>query len=545
RTLWYFDKDVSYEFGYGLSYTTFEYSNFKIDKHTITPNDKIVISADIKNSGEYNGDEIVQIYMRTPESPASLQRPIKRLKGFKRVTIPAGQTKTVQIDIDCADLWFWDMDKNKMTFDQGKYVFEVGASSKDIRGSVTAVMNGKYNPTLKTVVADCGVSVMKNGSSAQTSVTAAMTDDSFYETGKANIVYSSTNPGVAVVDERGLVTAKGTGVATITAHVTIDGHTRSGSFPIKVTPDMRPVSLTVNGKEVVEFDPGVHSYSFLLPASETGAPVVKAASSGPDISVDVKQAKRVPGTAIIILTDNITVEKNFYYVNFGNKSIGEEFNNSTLGRPWFWIRENSGNWSLSKKTGMLTITANDGGLKEANNNAENILLQSANTDWVIESRLVFSRKPSGFSQHGGLIAYQDDDNYVKLVYGAGGGFRRRGNNTSGSAFLIIEENGNQKNISTLSMADIIKNDNTIYFKLEKDGERYSASCSSDGKNFESVGSAKLLLKDIKAGVTVCKGIPDPRMIFFMRMRGGQQPTAPEIPFEMSVDYFHIQNNGSN
>ena len=97
-------KDVSYEFGYGLSYTTFEYSNFKISKNTITPQDKITVSVDVKNTGNYDGDEVVQIYMRTPDSPASLQRPIKRLKGFKRVTIPVGQTKTVNIDIDCADL---------------------------------------------------------------------------------------------------------------------------------------------------------------------------------------------------------------------------------------------------------------------------------------------------------------------------------------------------------------------------------------------------------------------------------------------------------
>ena len=560
RTLWYFDKDVSYEFGYGLSYTTFEYSNFKINKNTITPNDKITITVDVKNSGAYDGDEVVQIYMRTPESPASLQRPIKRLKGFKRVTIPAGQMQTVQIDIDCADLWFWDMDKNKMTFDKGKYVFELGASSKDIRGSVSAVMKGEFIPKLKTVVADCGVSVMKNGSSAQTSVTAAMTDDSFYEISKANIVYSSTNPDVAAVDEKGRVTAKGTGVATITARVTIDGHTESGSFPVKVTPDMRPVSLTVNGKEViiesikfqqsvngkevVGFDPDMHSYSYILPASASQAPVVKAASSGPDILVEVEQAKHVPGTAIITLTDNITVEKNSYYVNFGIESVDDEFNNSTLGKTWSWIRENSKDWSLSEKSGSLTITAKDGGLKEASNNAENILLQSANTDWVIESKLVFSRKPSGFSQHGGLIAYQDDDNYVKLVYGAGGGFRRRDNNTSGSVFLIIEENGNQKDISTLSMADIIKNDNTLYFKLEKEGDQYIASCSPDGKKYESAGSVKLLLKDIQAGVTACEGIPDPRMLFFMRMRGGQQQAAPQIPFEMSVDYFHIQNSGA-
>jgi len=114
RTFWYFDKEVSYEFGYGLSYTTFEYSNFKISKNTITPLDKITISVDVKNTGKCEGDEVVQIYMKTPESPALLQRPIHRLKGFKRVTIPAGQTKNVKIDIDCTDLWFWVWIKIKL-----------------------------------------------------------------------------------------------------------------------------------------------------------------------------------------------------------------------------------------------------------------------------------------------------------------------------------------------------------------------------------------------------------------------------------------------
>ena len=97
----------------GLSYTTFEYSNFTISKKSITPNDKITVSVDVKNTGSVDGDEVVQVYIKTPDSPASLERPIKRLKGFQRVTIAAGQTKTVSIDIDCADLWFWDGDKGQ------------------------------------------------------------------------------------------------------------------------------------------------------------------------------------------------------------------------------------------------------------------------------------------------------------------------------------------------------------------------------------------------------------------------------------------------
>ena len=546
RTFWYFDKDVSYEFGYGLSYTTFEYSNFKISKSKITPQDKITVSVDVKNTGKYDGDEVVQIYMTTPESPAALQRPIKRLKGFKRVTIPAGQIQTVQIDMDCADLWFWDMDLNKMIYDQGKYVFEIGASSKDIKGTVSTVMKGQLKPVLKTVVANCGVMIMENGAHAQTSVTAAMTDDRFYDVNKARIVYISSNPAVAEVDAKGRVTAKGTGVATITARVTIEGETKSGSFPIKVMPNLKPLNITVKGQTVAKFNAETHSYSYLLPASAAKAPKVEATASGSDILVDIEQAESIPGTAVVTLTDQVTLEKNIYAINFGLQSIDEEFNGAAPGQQWHWVRENAENWSLSKKKGTLTIIAKDGDLKEASNNAENLLLQSANTDWVIESKFQFSSKPSGFSQHGGLIAYQDDDNYIKLVYGAGGGRGfgppRRGGQ-SGSVFLITEENGNQKNIATLNMADIIGDDLTLYLKLEKEGDQYIASCSSDGKTFQSVGKAHILLTDIEAGITVCEGAMDPRMAWFMRMRGDQQ-APPPIPFEVSVDYFHIRNSGA-
>jgi beta-glucosidase len=96
RTYMYFNKDVSYEFGFGLSYTTFEYSNFSISKSTITPNDKITVNVDVKNTGSVDGDEVVQIYVKTPDSPASLERPIKRLRGFKRVTIPQVRQKPYQ-----------------------------------------------------------------------------------------------------------------------------------------------------------------------------------------------------------------------------------------------------------------------------------------------------------------------------------------------------------------------------------------------------------------------------------------------------------------
>jgi beta-glucosidase-like glycosyl hydrolase len=546
RTFWYFNKDVSYEFGYGLSYTTFEYSNFKISKNNITPNDKITVSLDVKNTGNCDGDEVVQIYLTTPESPASMQRPIKRLKGFKRVTIPSGQTKTVNIGIDCADLWFWDMEANKITFDQGNYVFEIGASSKDIKGTVSATMKGVFKPELKVVVADCESVVLKNGESAKSSVTAAMTDDSFYDISKAQLTFSSNNTSVATVDEKGVVTAKGSGVATITAQVTINGLTKSGSFPIKVSPDLNPTSVTVNGKNISGFSPGVGQYSYLLKGTSTQAPVVAATSADKNIAVEITQATGVPGTASISLIDYATLDKKEVAVNFGVKSISDEFNKNSLGTHWRWLRENPKSWSLSKQAGSLVIVSDSGDIAENSNIAKNLLLQSANTDWIMETKIVCSRKPSGFSQNAGIFAYQDDDNFVRLAYRAS--FGRRGfggpgatGEQPGAVELLVENGGDQKSAVTLNMEGIIQSNNTLVLKLVKKGNMYTAFCSADGKKFEKVGTADVVLKNINAGLIVCDGVMPARFSGFRRFM--PQNNAPKTPFEVAFDYFHIDNSG--
>ncbi|OFY65834.1 MAG: glycoside hydrolase [Bacteroidetes bacterium RBG_13_42_15] len=550
RTYWYFNKDVSYEFGYGLSYTTFEYSNFSISKNSITPNDKIAVYVDVKNTGAVDGDEVVEVYVRTPDTPASLERPIKRLKGFQRVTIAAGQTKTVSIDIDCADLWFWDSRNDRIMFDQGKYIFEIGASSKDIKGQAEATMSGSYNPVLQTVVAECGKVVLRPGNTVQTSVTASLSDDSFINIKNAKVTYKSNNPEVAGVDDKGFVMAKGVGTASIFAYVTVNGKTVSDSYPLKVMPDLRPASIMVSGKKVTGFSPAVKAYSYLLKAG-SGIPTVSAATAGTDITINVEQAKGVPGTAVVILTDNITLENNFYNINFGTKSINDEFDGSSLRSHWSWVRENPAHWSLTKKSGSLVITSDKGDIVSTNNNAENILLQSANTDWTIESKVVYSRRPSGFAQNGGILAYQNDDNFVKLVYRAGGrrgmggfgGFGGPGGTgiQAGSVELVVEKDGYQTSAALLSLQDIIQENNTLILKLDKKGTVYTASCSTDGKNYKAIGTADIMLKDIKAGMIACDGVAPARMVSFPGMQ--QQTSQPETPFEVAYDYFHISNKG--
>ncbi len=539
RTYMYFNKDVSYEFGYGLSYTTFEYSNFAISKSNITPNDKITVSADVQNTGTVDGDEIVQVYVKTPDSPASLERPIKRLRGFKRVTIPRGQVKTVSIDIDCQDLWFWDPEKGKITFDPGRYVFEIGASSKDIKGQVEARMSGSFNPVLTTVVAECDRVVLKPGNTVQTNVTASMSDDSFYDITKAVVTYKSNNPGVAVVDEKGRVTATGVGVASIIASVTIDGKTVSNSYPVKVMPDLNPASVTVNGKKIPGFDKNVKAYSYLL-KSNAKIPVVKAEALSGGISVEIEQARTIPGTATVSLIDNVTLEKNVYYMNFDTESVSDEFNGGAIDPRWEWVRENKSTHSLSGEAGSLTITSETGGVLEATNNAKNLLLQSANNDWTIETRLVCSRTPSQ-PESAGILAYQDDDNFVKLMFRAVIKTTRARGVQPGTIDLVMEENGIAKSLATFNLKNEIIGDNALNLKLEKKGGAYTAYYSLDGTTYELLGTANLLLKDIRAGLIVCDGI----VAQYMKSTYwfDSDTTKPGTPFNVSFDYFRIKNSG--
>lgn len=543
RTYWYFDKDVSYEFGYGLSYTTFEYSNFKISKTNLTPNDKVTVSVDVKNTGDVDGDEIVQVYVKTPDSPASLQRPIKRLKGFERVTIPAGQIKTVQIDIDCDDLWFWDSKANKITFDKGKYIFEVGASSRDIKGKLEAQMSGEYKPELAVVVAECDRVVLKPGNTVQTSVTACMSDDSFYDITKAKIVYKSNNPMVASVDQNGKVTASGVGTALIFADVTIDGKTVSNSYPLKVMPDLTPKSVTVNGKSIKGFDQSIKAYSYLL-KNNAKVPEVKASAVGNNITVDVQQAKAIPGTATIKFIDNATLETNTYYLNFDVKSVSDEFD-GTLGSQWEWLRENKANHSLTKKSGALTITSEVGDVSEGTNNAKNMLLQSANNDWVIETKLVASRTPSQ-PENAGIIVYESDENFIKLMFRAVIKTTRGGRNGEaptqpGTLDLIMEENGITKSMANINLRSEITGENDLILKLEKKGSIYTAYYSLDGSNYQLLGTADVLLKDIKAGLIACDGVVTQYMksTFYFNSDASKLPT----PFDVSFDYFRIENSG--
>ena len=112
-----------YPFGHGLSYSNFEYSEFEVNEIV---NDKISISVNLKNDSDIDGEEVVQLYFR--DSFSSVTRPVKELVRYSRVFVKAGETVSVDFDLEIKDLAFYDINMNYCV-EEGEFEFMVGGSS--------------------------------------------------------------------------------------------------------------------------------------------------------------------------------------------------------------------------------------------------------------------------------------------------------------------------------------------------------------------------------------------------------------------------------
>jgi beta-glucosidase len=138
---WYESKKIEtlYPFGFGLSYTSFDYSNLTVSKETISEKDTLTVSFTVKNSGSRKGMEIAQVYVEDVES--SVPRPIKELKAFKKVELNIGETVGVQVKLAKQAFAFWNPKTNDWYVEKGKFVIHIGAATNDIRLSKEIVIN--------------------------------------------------------------------------------------------------------------------------------------------------------------------------------------------------------------------------------------------------------------------------------------------------------------------------------------------------------------------------------------------------------------------
>lgn len=248
RTYQYYTGTPVYPFGYGKSYSSFEYSNVKVSKPAANANDTIQITADVTNTGSAKGAEVVQLYIAAPGAGQN-GMPIKQLKNFEKIELDAGAKQTVTFDLDVSDVYFYDETKQKNYVPQGEYTAYVASSSADTANSAKFTVSGEIAESIKNVYAiPSGLTLYiatdstkthpdEPGNSIDAGVSVALKNDALITDFAENAItvrYTSSNPEVAVADENGIVKAGAkTGVATITVTASKAGSADAvTSFPV-------------------------------------------------------------------------------------------------------------------------------------------------------------------------------------------------------------------------------------------------------------------------------------------------------------------------
>ncbi|MNQ65556.1 Periplasmic beta-glucosidase precursor [compost metagenome] len=130
RTYMYFQGKPLYAFGHGLSYTSFAYNSIATSKETLEKNKEIIVSVSVTNTGKRDGEEVVQLYVKSLDS--AIQQPIKALKAFQRVALKAGETKTVALTLKAKNLEYWNTTKQQFELEKGQIEIQVGSASDAI-----------------------------------------------------------------------------------------------------------------------------------------------------------------------------------------------------------------------------------------------------------------------------------------------------------------------------------------------------------------------------------------------------------------------------
>jgi beta-glucosidase len=259
RTYMYYSGPVSYPFGYGLSYTRFRFSDLSVEDSHPDANGTVRISADVTNSGPMGGGEVAELYVNQPDAPASRQRPIKRLEGFQKVFLGAGETSRVNFTVKVPSLDFFDQSDNRWEVDDGAYMIQLSTSSAapDVQLEQPINVTGTLTPKLSVITAKPTMPsdaaqdihdrlIFPAKTTVLPNLTVAMSDDTLYGyvtkgasrsfPAGMTFTYSSDHPeSVRVLPDGTIRTTSNPGPATITVTAHYQGATQTGQFVIDNT----------------------------------------------------------------------------------------------------------------------------------------------------------------------------------------------------------------------------------------------------------------------------------------------------------------------
>jgi alpha-glucuronidase len=293
------------------------------------------------------------------------------------------------------------------------------------------------------------------------------------------------------------------------------------NYVFHLVPDTTLRSLKVNGTEPASFRPELLHYNAVLPAGSDSVARVDAAATDPAATVVVEQAASATGQARVTVTNGGA--SSVYIVDLDTALTGsDEFASAQLGSQWHWLREDPGRWRLFG--GSLVITAQNGDLQASANTARNVALQEVNGDWTAESKVVFSRPLAHDNEQGGVVAYADDDNYVKLAWEMAGATAPV---NKLRVVLLREQDGaaTTLQVTGANAQRIVGADGAIWLRLTKAGQTYKAYYSNNGSIYRFIGSSTLSAEPARAG-----------LVAFNR-------AGTSTDLDVAFDYFRIASRG--
>jgi alpha-glucuronidase len=353
-------------------------------------------------------------------------------------------------------------------------------------------------------------------------LTASMSDDTLFGYIKAGsskpfpsgmrFSLRSDHPNVVTVAPDGTITTGVNGVATITATATYRGVSKTTSFVVRVLSELS--GINANGVPLLDFHPDTLGYD-VITSESGGAPRLSATTPDRSATVAITQPAAIPGTGKIAITgpDDVTTT---YTVYFAHRARSDQFNRTDVGPQWTWIRQDPANEQVSN--GSLTITPEMGDLTGTTNTARNILVQPALGNWTMQTKLTLSSPPHTATQQAGIIAYQDDDNYLKLDWEFSSGAARLSETTEDSLSGVPV---NQL-LTTIPTAGLVNGD-TVWLRMVKDGPRYTSYYSTDGTNFVQIYNVGASLSNVKVGPFAFNG------------------AGTSNDLTAAFDYFHVSN----
>jgi regulation of enolase protein 1 (concanavalin A-like superfamily) len=272
--------------------------------------------------------------------------------------------------------------------------------------------------------------------------------------------------------------------------VTYRGVTRSTQFVIRVLSELNRLAL--DGRQIHGFHPDAYSYDVTVPDGAQ-VPRVSAGTPDPSATVSVTQASGVPGHASATVTGPDGIAQT-YTVYFAHRARSDDFSGATVGPQWTWLRQDPANEQVSG--GALTITPEQGDLSGTNPPARNVLLQPALGDWAMVTKLTFSTAPHVANQQGGIVAYQDDANWLKLDWEYAGGTAELAETTSDNQNISSQQI--TQVLDTIPTAGVLASD-TVWLAMRKVGSRYTTYYSTDGAHFTPIYSVGASLSNVKVG----------------------------------------------